>query len=101
KEATFGFRIKRGLEKSLKMMLFLIYAIGVLGQTCEETDKIKKWQAVRELDESLLQRITFAAKFYQKSISYAEIGDSLKSSNFRTAYKKSLGHLENAFENAF
>lgn len=56
---------------------------------------------MRELDESLLERITFAAKFYQKSISYEEVGDSLKSSNFKTAYKKALGHLENAFENAF
>ena len=63
--------------------------------------RIKKWQAVRELDASLLERITFAAKFYQKSISYEEIGDSLKSSNFKNAYKKALGHLEIAFENAF
>ncbi|CAG5109751.1 Oidioi.mRNA.OKI2018_I69.chr2.g4246.t1.cds [Oikopleura dioica] len=83
------------------MMLFLICAVAVAAQSCEDTDKIKKWQAVREIDESLLNKITVAAKFYQKSISYGEIGDTLKSSTLKKAYEKSLTHLDTAFENKF
>ena len=67
----------------------------------QSLSRIKKWQAVREIDEGLLNKITVAAKFYQKSISYGEIGDTLKSSTLKKAYEKSLTHLDTAFENKF